>query len=525
MSIVRQTDKRCGITYVYESISWWDKEKKQSRSRRKLIGKIDPGTDEVIPTRKQKREPTLLPSGYVSCGATLLLDEIARATGVREDLEACFPDSYREMLSLAYFVTMENHDSLGRFSRWSLTHKTPFGNDIYADRGNGLLTEVDEVSRYDFFALQSKRRNERKVFFHEVRAVASYSCGIAHKPYSDYKNYEYPDLLHFGVLIGGESQLPLYYTQLPIASMDTKVLNGLIADWKAIASGKLSFVIDRDFYDERHINYMLDSHIKFLMVVKTTVPFVQRTLGQMRDEVRRVSNFRSDCRYYGCSKTLVWEDTLKRETEPAPGGKKRKLYLHLYYSDEKAMDDERAFYSQINAWKKEIESGNRIEANERAYALYFSEVKTKNRKQRAMANLREIEKVRKDFGYSAMISNTIKDPFAAMKTHLKVTLAENSFENLKDRFTYENSLIRKNRNFEGAMFVEFIAFILMSYLKNKIEASPRLVRHTMQELLDQLDFIECCERDGKYFRVGELTQRQLDIYEAFSVDPPGLVLG
>jgi transposase len=354
--------------------------------------------------------------------------------------------------------------------------------------------------------------------------VASYSCGIAHKPYSDYKNHEYPDLLHFGVLIGSESKLPLYYTQLPAVSMNTKILNGLIEDWKAIAPGKLSFVIDRDFYDEHHINYMLASHIKFLMVVKTTVPFVQKALDRMRDEVRRVSNFRADCRYYGCSKTILWESARINAPKPAPGGKSRKLYLHLFYSDEKAIDDERAFYSQINAWKQEIESGNRLETNERAYARYFRERKVKNRKVRAMANLREIEKVKKDFGYSTMISNTLKDPFVAMKTHLKITLAENSFENLKDRFTWENSLIRKNKNFEGAMFVEFIAFILMSYLKNKIETSKRLVHHTMQELLDQLDFIECCEQDGKRFIVGELTERQLEIYESFSVNPPEAVL-
>ncbi|MGF7184241.1 hypothetical protein GGQ84_000324, partial [Desulfitispora alkaliphila] len=31
-AIIRQTDKRTGITYVYESVSYWDKEKQQSRA-------------------------------------------------------------------------------------------------------------------------------------------------------------------------------------------------------------------------------------------------------------------------------------------------------------------------------------------------------------------------------------------------------------------------------------------------------------------------------------------------------------
>jgi len=50
MSIVRQTDKRSGITYAYESKAYWDKEKKQSRSKRTLIGRVDPLTGEITKT-------------------------------------------------------------------------------------------------------------------------------------------------------------------------------------------------------------------------------------------------------------------------------------------------------------------------------------------------------------------------------------------------------------------------------------------------------------------------------------------
>ncbi len=56
MSLVNHTDKRTGITYVYESESYWDKEKKQPRSKRKLIGKIDEETGEVVPTGKRGRK-------------------------------------------------------------------------------------------------------------------------------------------------------------------------------------------------------------------------------------------------------------------------------------------------------------------------------------------------------------------------------------------------------------------------------------------------------------------------------------
>ncbi len=70
-SIIKKLNKQTGVTYVYESESYWDKEKKQPRSRRKLIGKIDEETGEIVPTggrrgrkiRKLTELPQTLPAG------------------------------------------------------------------------------------------------------------------------------------------------------------------------------------------------------------------------------------------------------------------------------------------------------------------------------------------------------------------------------------------------------------------------------------------------------------------------------
>ena len=58
MAIVKQKDKRTGIVYVYEQTSVWIPELKQPRSHRKLIGKIDPETGEMVPTGNVGRPRT-----------------------------------------------------------------------------------------------------------------------------------------------------------------------------------------------------------------------------------------------------------------------------------------------------------------------------------------------------------------------------------------------------------------------------------------------------------------------------------
>lgn len=48
--------RRGDTVYVYSSHSYWDKEAKQHKTDRKLIGKLDPVTGEVVPTRKYVRK-------------------------------------------------------------------------------------------------------------------------------------------------------------------------------------------------------------------------------------------------------------------------------------------------------------------------------------------------------------------------------------------------------------------------------------------------------------------------------------
>ncbi|MDO5139653.1 MAG: hypothetical protein Q4D71_14485 [Oscillospiraceae bacterium] len=64
MGIIYQTDKRSGITYAYENQSFWDPDLKRSKSKRKLIGRVDPKTKEILPTdgRCRKRSPSYIPN-------------------------------------------------------------------------------------------------------------------------------------------------------------------------------------------------------------------------------------------------------------------------------------------------------------------------------------------------------------------------------------------------------------------------------------------------------------------------------
>ena len=184
MGIIYHTDKRVGITYAYESESYWDKEKQQPRSRTKLIGRLDEASGKVVPTREYKKKgksdengtlkPGSVPMTKVQrsfYGATYLLDRIGDITGIEADLKHCFPRTYKQMLSIAYFLILEESNALSRFSHWQRLHIHPYGEDIPSQRSSELFQSIDEEYRMEFFGRQGRRRIEKEYWAFDITTI------------------------------------------------------------------------------------------------------------------------------------------------------------------------------------------------------------------------------------------------------------------------------------------------------------------------------------------------------------------
>ena len=101
MSISKSYNKQNGVTYVYEvTENYWDKEKKRPQSKRKLIGKIDPETNEIVPTSRKRHAEKDNDSNYKSLYENAI-KEVARKDDSLAELKAALIDEQ------AYFVEME----------------------------------------------------------------------------------------------------------------------------------------------------------------------------------------------------------------------------------------------------------------------------------------------------------------------------------------------------------------------------------------------------------------------------------
>jgi len=125
MALVYVKNKTNGTTYVYESTDYWDKKKKQSRSKRVCVGKLDTVGNLIASKRFFDQGSIPIKPGPVPVtqikhyfyGATYLFDVIGEKLGITADLKACFPQHYKQILSVAYFLILEDRNSLIRFPK------------------------------------------------------------------------------------------------------------------------------------------------------------------------------------------------------------------------------------------------------------------------------------------------------------------------------------------------------------------------------------------------------------------------
>ena len=170
MKLVYVRNKENGTTYVYESKYCWNPEKRQSRSRRVCIGKLD-GEGNLIPSPRFSRPlPETIahqggaaaarPAKRLYFGGVYLLDQIGRQTGFLDDLCACFPEEYGTLFSLICFLILEGQAPLSRLEKWSRTHWHPAGRPLTAEEAKRLLRDLHLEAVARFLSLEEGRRPE-----------------------------------------------------------------------------------------------------------------------------------------------------------------------------------------------------------------------------------------------------------------------------------------------------------------------------------------------------------------------------
>lgn len=532
MSLIKHLDKRSGITYVYESTSYWDKEKKQPRSRRTLIGRLDPETGEIVPTdgrgkRRQTSTATHAKRGPVPAtqtsrlffGATYLLDQIGIETGVAADLKTCFPGTYKQIQSIAYYLVLEDQNPLFRFPKWSRLHRHPYGKDIPSQRSTEVFQSVTEEAKMRFFRLQGKRRAEKEYWAYDSTSISGYSETLRQLKYGRNKDGESLPQINLALLFGEESGLPFYYRKMAGNIPDVKTVQELIHELDLLDYEKVKLVMDRGFYSASNIQALYRNHLKFLCGASTALRFAKEYIREIGSRKDYYEYYNSDLELYIFSKTIAWDYERNRPYKGDTIKETRRMYLHLYFNPDKCADDGKAFNRKLGRLKEELLAGKRVPEHEKDYRKYFAIKETPKRGISLSYRQEEIDAARERYGFFVLVSNEVKDPVTALSLYRMRDVVEKAFWNVKQRLNLRRTLTSSELSLEGKLFVEFVALIYLSCIKKKMETAGLFSRYTMHELLDELDVIECFTEPGKSLIQGEVLMKQEQLYRELGVRP------
>jgi hypothetical protein len=283
---------RNGTTYVYENITSWDSEKKIRIHNRKLIGKVDPSTGDIIPTGKRGLGKGEQQYAEVLClGNTVLLNSIAESLSLTQTLKNTFPSEWDKILTCAYYLMSEGK-ALCHVESWSKRNENPFGKLITSQRVSELIRAISPEKQLAFFNKWIELRAIEEYFAVDITSVSSYSEQNHYVRYGYNRDGEDLPVINLCVLMGEKSGLPIYFESLSGSIRDVSALDNVALIVQQLGAKKLHFVLDKGFYSEANVDGLYERHIRFAIVAPFTAKWVKDFVDTVRGTIEDYENFR-----------------------------------------------------------------------------------------------------------------------------------------------------------------------------------------------------------------------------------------
>ena len=361
---------------------------------------------------------------------------------------------------------------------------------------------------------------DHEFLVYDTTSISSYSKTLKQVKYGHNKEHDPLEQLNLALLYGEESRLPVYFRKLSGNIPDVKTVSKLLGDIDFLNITKANLVMDRGFYSEDNINDLFFKHHKFLLAARTGLKYVRSFIDEVRGEIATRPYYNSKYRIYTASKTIKWDYKHVRKSDGVVEQDARRMYLHVYYDDQRATDDKNDFNDLLDQLEREIRDDCRKAEHEKLYDKYFIIESTPVRGLRITPKTDVIKDVEQHYGFHALVSNDIKDPIEALSVYRLKDLVEKAFGDLKERLNMRRTSVSSSENLDGKLFVQFLALIYLSYIKKAMSDHSLFSKYTLQELLDELDVIERFQRPGQRPHIGEMTSKQKELYEFMLVTPP-----
>jgi len=516
MSFLVKQKMKSGAVYLYEAEGYWDKDKKQTRQRRRYVGKIDPESGKVETPRK-----SLSIKASLDFGVWHLFESIDDSAKLLSSLAEEFGESATDIFRLAVYQASEGKP-MNLYKDWSESTSGPQGSFHTSQDISRLLEAIGENSRgrERFLAAWTKRICKKgKAVLFDVTSVSAFGdcCDMFEWGYN--RDHEKLHQINMGVALDVESGLPLLYRAYPGSVADVSMIRKLVQDMEAMGLEALRMVLDRGFYSLRNLLAMKEAGIHFLIPMPAGVKHAE---GLLEDAKKALSSPLSAFRLGGTSvfatsrslnaggirlEAQVFLDETRRASE-------LDHFIRRITDVEDAAAEEKSKFDTAETFREKV--AQRFPGMER----YFSFAKARGRIV-ATRDAKAMEERISKMGRMILVSDEkARTPRESLALYRDKDAVEKFFDSLKN--TADGNRVRAHSEevMQGRLFVMFCAVILHSALQTRLAKTDLASSISTPAVFSCLKKLRQVEMSNGKSRLTELTREQRNLFEKLDVPIP-----
>ncbi len=401
-------------------------------------------------------------------GATYALDEIVFTSGIYQALKAAFHvnDNYLKILSLAYFVILNNKENLSEFEEFSEITRLPYSNNLSEKDILSLFKNIKKeqilrfISNLNYAYLSESNINEQNYLL------------ALDAQYIDKQNESKDICFNFDdfktiLLIDKKTAKALYFDSYDDISINLdKIFSNMTNSVSLNEQDKIIYVSQLLDSDLNNLATCIknDFNFVFKLNVNTKHKFIKDNLNKILNDLQDTKSFKKVIRKNVKSITIPF-DNLKLFKDVKS---KKDIYLHFFFDDKLKEQDELFFYEKLKKIISKLQDEETLDSKQEQYIKDNFIIEDKNDIFKYRVNKNNVDDIYKFYGVSLLISDCIDSPIEAYLAFKDRDFLEKSFINFKERFALEHFSSNKEIFFNGKVFIQILANIIFSITNHKL---------------------------------------------------------
>ena len=459
-------------------------------------------------------------------GSTWLLDRVAEATGVKEDLLKVFDGNHElvaQMLTMAYFPFVDNL-SYSHLSRWQREVKSPTEISLTPKAVTLLTQSITEQHRMDLFRCRAARVDKGELCAVDSTSISTYGFNLVDIRWG--RNKEHLPLRQTVevVVYSLTSHMPIFYQELPGNMPDSRTVELILTELEHAGFRNLVLITDRGYESIKNLELYISKRQKVITSVKVNQGEVLKRIkeidlssgipdGMAYDVKSEIFYAQYDCRYSvkGNGDNVIEADRLKINLYFSPTGRANAINeLQRQISEQcglaaaikesgETVTDSKALSRHLNLLELTIDP--------KTHRLTGFAVDAEKRNSRLRTS-----------GFFA--SKTIgldMNPLEAMDNYGMRDEQEKCFQLQKGPLNQDRTRCWTESSKHGRMFISFIGLILASHVRAVWEKNEYLRSRfgSTESLLAEMRTIRCIEHSNRMKFITPFVGDQVENLQSF----------